>query len=101
MKGTSEQNCAFRTSLWNQFYSFLLDIRPQASYATSLYPLAITVKQATSKLNDLKQQSVIRSHEAMSSLGSSAAAVSQTWLLLADVTHAPAGSWQVVGGWLV
>lgn len=36
----------------------------------------------------------------MSSLGS-AADVSQAWLLLADVTHAPAGSWQVVWGWLV
>lgn len=47
-------------------------MRPQASYTNSLYPLAITVKQATSKLNDLKQQSVIISHESMSSPGSSA-----------------------------
>lgn len=71
-------------------------MRPQASYTNSLYPLAIAVKQATSKLNDLKQQSVVISHESMSSLGSSAD-VSRAQLILAEVAHASAGSWQV--GW--
>lgn len=81
----------FGTSLWNQCYFFLLDVRPQASYVTSLFLLAITVKQATSKLNDLRQLSVIISHESMSSQAGSAD-VSQAWLILAGITHASACS---------
>lgn len=68
---------------------------------TSLFPLAITVKPATS--NDLKQPSLIISHESMNSLDGSAD-VSQAWLILAGITHAFVCSWQfgwglAGGGW--
>ena len=44
IKVTVEWSSAFRTSLWNQFYIFILDVRPQASPVTFLWQLAITVK---------------------------------------------------------